>query len=116
MKVGCGGCRVALTRQLYSATLSVSWLLFDFGGRSGWVGAAREALLAADWTHNATLQSVVLGVEQAYFDYLAAKALLAAQQTTVKEAQTNLEAAQQRHAVGLATIADVLQAKTARSQ
>ncbi len=107
---------VSLTRQFYSATLTVSWLLFDFGGRSGSVGAAREALLAADWTHNATLQSVVLGVEQAYFDYLAAKALLAAQQTTVKEAQTNLEAAQQRHAVGLATIADVLQAKTARSQ
>src|SRR5204862_380480 len=41
---------------------------------------------------------------------------LAAQQTTVKEAQTNLEAAEQRHRVGLATIADVLQAKTARSQ
>jgi TolC family type I secretion outer membrane protein len=107
---------VSLTRQLYSATLTVSWLLFDFGGRSGSVGAAREALLAADWTHNATLQSVVLAVEQAYFDYLAAKALLAAQQTTVKEAQTNLEAAQQRHTVGLATIADVLQARTARSQ
>jgi outer membrane protein len=107
---------VEVTRQFYSATLTVSWLLFDFGGRSGSVGAAREALLAADWTHNATLQSVVLAVEQSYFDYLAAKALLAAQQTTVKEAQTNLDAAEQRHTVGLATIADVLQAKTARSQ
>ena len=108
--------RVATKQQFLNPTLSLSWLLFDFGGRSGSVGAAREALLAADWTHNATLQSVVLAVEQAYFDYLGTKALLAAQQTTLKEAQTNLEAAQQRHNVGLATIADVLQAQTALSQ
>src|SRR5205807_1757978 len=82
----------------------------------GSIGAAREALLAADWTHNATLQNVVLDVEQAYFDYLGTKALLGAQQTTLKEAQTNVEAAEQRHNVGLATIADVLQARTALSQ
>jgi len=58
----------------------------------------------------------VLGVQQAYFLYMGTKALLDAQQTTLKEAQTNLEAAEQRHRVGLATIADVLQAKTALSQ
>jgi TolC family type I secretion outer membrane protein len=107
---------VSLTRQFYGATLTLSWLLFDFGGRSGSVGEAREALLAADWTHNATLQAVVLTVEQAYFGYLGTKALLAAQQTTFEEARTNLRAAEQRHNVGLATIADVLQAKTALSQ
>ena len=106
----------SVTRQFYSATLTGSWLLFDFGGRSGSIGEARAALLAADWTHNATLQNVVLAVEQAYFDYLGTKALLAAQQTTLAEAQTNLEAAEQRHKVGLATIADVLQERTALSQ
>lgn len=107
---------VSQTRKFYGATLIASWLLFDFGGRSGSIGAAREALLAADWTHNATLQTVVLGVEQAYFLYMGTKALLGAQQTTLTEAQTSLEAAEQRHRVGLATIADVLQARTARSQ
>src|SRR2546421_496477 len=106
----------AVKQQFYGPTLAASWLLFDFGGRSGSVGAARAALLAADWTHNASLQSVVLAVEQAYFLYLGTKALLDAQQTTLKEAQTNLEAAEQRHRVGLATIADVLQARTALSQ
>ena len=108
--------RVSVQQQLYGPTLNVSWLLFDFGGRSGSVTGAREALLAADWTHNAVIQSVVLNVEAAYFAYLATKALLAAQQTSLKEAQTNLAAAEQRHRVGLATIADVLQAKTALSQ
>jgi outer membrane protein len=108
--------RLATKQQFLNPTLNLSWLLFDFGGRSGSIGVAREALLAADWTHNATLQTVVLDVEQAYFDYLGAKALLDAQQTTLKEAQTNLAAAEQRHNVGLATIADVLQARTALSQ
>src|SRR2546425_4536266 len=108
--------RAAVQQQFYGPSLSLSWLLFDFGGRSGSVGEAREALLAADWIHNATLQSVVLAVEQAYFQYLGTKALLAAQRTTLAETQTNLTAAEQRHKVGLATIADVLQARTALSQ
>src|SRR5438034_851283 len=108
--------RVSVQQQLYGPTLNASWLLFDFGVRWGSVAGAREALLAADWTHNAVIQNVVLDVETAYFQYHATKALLAAQQTTLKEAQTNLAAAEQRHRVGLATIADVLQAKTARSQ
>src|SRR5947209_3989931 len=60
--------------------------------------------------------TIVLAVEQAYFLYLGTKGLLDAQQTTLKEAETNLDAAQQRHRVGLATIADVLQARTALSQ
>ncbi len=106
----------AVKQQFYGPAFTLSWLLFDFGGRSGSVGAARAALLAADWTHNATLQSVVLAVEQAYFQYIGTKALLEAQQTTLAEAQTNLQAAEQRHRVGLATIADVLQARTASSQ
>jgi outer membrane protein len=108
--------RSAVRQQFYGPTVNVSWLLFDFGGRSGTVAETREVLLAADWTHNAVLQNVVLGVQGAYFEYMATKALLAAQQTTFSEARTNLEAATQRHRVGLATIADVLQAKTALSQ
>ena len=60
--------RLATKQQFLNPTLNLSWLLFDFGGRSGSIGVAREALLAADWTHNATLQNVVLDVEQAYFD------------------------------------------------
>src|SRR6266513_2568921 len=106
----------AVKQQFYGPTLTASWLLFAFVVRSGSIGAARDALLAADWTHNATLQSVVLAVEQAYFLYVGTKGLLVAQQTTLTEAQTNLGAAEQRHRVGLATIADELQARTALSQ
>lgn len=108
--------RSAVTQSVLSPSLSLSYLLFDFGGRSGDVGAARNALLAANYTHNATLQGVVLQIQTAYFEYIANRALLGAQQTTVAEARANLAAAEERHRVGVATIADVLQARTAASQ
>src|SRR5207244_9615724 len=87
----------AVDQKFYGPSVTASWLLFDFGGRSGSIGVAREALLAADWTHHATLQTVVLGVQQPYFLHLGTKRLLDAQQTTLAEAQTNLDAAEQRH-------------------
>lgn len=108
--------RSAVTQSVLSPSLSLSYLLFDFGGRSGNVGAARNALLAANYSHNATLQSVVLQIQTAYFQYVANRALLVAQRTTVQEAQANLSAAEERRRVGVATIADVLQARTAASQ
>jgi outer membrane protein len=108
--------RSAVTQSVLSPSLSLTYLLFDFGGRSGTVGAARSTLLAANYTHNATLQNVVLQIQTAYFQYIATRALLQAQRTTAKEAQTNLAAAEERRRVGVATIADVLQARTASSQ
>ena len=108
--------RNAQQQTVYGPVLNVSWLLLDFGGRSGATGQAREALIAADWTHNATIQNVVLTAQSAFFQYQGTRALLAAQQVSVKEAQANLDAAEERNKVGLATIADVLQAKTALSQ
>src|SRR6185503_7221568 len=49
-------------------------------------------------------------------DYVGAKANLAAAQISRDEAKTNLDAAQGLRDAGVATIADVLQAKTALSQ
>jgi outer membrane protein len=108
--------RSAVTQSVLSPSLSLSYLLFDFGGRSGNVGAARNTLLAANFNHNSTLQGVVLQIQTAYFQYIANRALLAAQRTTVTEARANLAAAEERNRVGVATIADVLQARTAASQ
>jgi outer membrane protein TolC len=80
------------------------------------MAAAREGLYAADLTHNSMVQSVVLQAEGAYFGYQAARGLHEASLLTVTTAQTNLAAAERRHDVGLATIADVLQARTALAQ
>jgi len=103
-------------QKSYEPSLSLNYLLFDFGQRHADVDAARQALYSANWTHNATIQNVVLEVEQAYYQYLYSKALRLAQDASFKEAQTNLDAAEQRHKAGLATINDVLQARTGFSQ
>ena len=100
----------------YGPSLSLTYLLFDFGGRSAAIEQARQRLIAADYEHNQVIQDVVLTTIEAYYGVLDAKALLEAQGATLKERQTSLEAAEARHRAGVATIADVLEARTALSQ
>jgi outer membrane protein TolC len=105
-----------IDRSEVAPSLALNYLLLDFGGRSGSIENAKQSLFAADLTHNATIQTVVLQVESAYFSYMANVALLGAERSAIEEAKANLASAQQRDSVGLATIADVLQAQTALSQ
>ena len=100
----------------YGPTVDLSWLVLDLGGRAADAEDARLGLLAADWTHNAVVQNVILAVQQTFVAYLNAKAQLEAARTNVAQAQTALDAAEARHDAGLATIAEVLQSKTALSQ
>ncbi|MDE3128161.1 MAG: TolC family protein, partial [Gemmatimonadota bacterium] len=108
--------RLAGERTQYGPSLNLSYLVFDFGGRGGAIESARQVAIAANLAHNATVQNTVLQVEASVFSYLATRALRDAQRTALNEATANLAAANDRHDVGLATIADVLQARTARSQ
>ena len=100
----------------YGPTVAATWLLFDSGGRAADVEQATRALYAANWTHNAAIQDVVLQIASAYYQYLNAKALVIARQANLDEARRSLDSAQERHRAGVATIADVLQAKTSVSQ
>jgi outer membrane protein len=108
--------RTAVQQSVLIPSVTLSYLLFDFGGRTGRIEGARQQLLAAGFTHNAAIQDVVLQIQVAYFQYLANRSLVEAQRTTLAEAQANLEAAEERRRVGIATIADVLLARTAASQ
>jgi outer membrane protein len=107
---------VIATGDIYGPSVAVTYLLLDLGGRSANADDARYGLVAADWTHNATIQNVILGVETTYVQYVNAKAQLEAARANVNTAQTAFEAATVRHDAGVGTIADVLQAKTALSQ
>jgi outer membrane protein len=109
-----GGLFVVNLKTL-TPTASLNLLLFNFGGREADVQRARRALEAANWTQNAVYQNVILEIESVYYQYLSAKALLEAEETNRKGAQANYDAANDRHGAGVATIADVLQAKTALS-
>ncbi len=103
-------------RTQLTPTLTLSYLLFDFGGRGGTVDQARQAAEAASDLDDATVQSTVLEAESAYFTYNAARDLLAAERENVRSAQESRAAAVGRYHVGLATMADTLQAATAAAQ
>ncbi len=110
------GGQFTFLQTTYGPAVAASWLLFNFGGREADVEEATRALYAADWTHNTAIQDVVLRIAQTYYGYLNSKALVVARQANLEEAKRNLDAAEERHRAGVATIADVLQARTVVSQ
>ena len=97
-------------------SVSIDYLLFDFGGRAANVEFARESLLAANWTHNNTLQQVILNAVQAYYQLFATGQAVQSTLAAEKASLASLEAARARQKAGTATRADVLQAQTAYSQ
>jgi outer membrane protein TolC len=100
----------------YGPGAALAYVLADFGERSGNVASAKDSALGAVWAHGATVQGTVLRTIEAYVAYVDAKAQLIAARITEDEAAQNLDAAVQRRDAGLATIADVLQGKTQKSQ
>ena len=110
------GGRTIFNSTTFGPQVVLTYLLFDFGGRAAQVEEARQALIAADFTHNQQIQNVILQTEQAFFGFLDAKSLLDAQAATLKERHTSVDAAEERHRAGVATINDVLQSRTALSQ
>ena len=99
-----------------SPAVSLSYLLLDFGGRDAAVESTKAALVAADYTHDATLQSVLFSAIQAYYQLFSAQASVVAAIDNVKSTKAGFDAASLRYKVGAATIADKLQAETAYAQ
>ncbi|HEX8942549.1 MAG TPA: TolC family protein [Gemmatimonadaceae bacterium] len=108
--------RPPIERSQYGPSLTLAYTVLDFGGRSGSIDVTRQTAIALDLSHNATVENTILQVEAAAFGYLSTRAQRDAQKVAMDLATAALDAANERHRVGLATIADVLQAQTARSQ
>ncbi len=104
------------TRTQLTPALMLSYLVFDFGGRAGTIEGAKQQAIAANLTHNATINDVVLQVESALFSYLATRSLRDAQITAIEEARADTAAAEARLRVGVGTLQDVLQTRTALAQ
>ena len=104
------------SRSQLTTSATLSYLLFDLGGRSGSIEEAKQRAVAADLTHNATVHDVILQVESALFSYLATRALRDAQEESVREAIADTAAAAERMHIGVATLAEVLQARTQLAQ
>jgi outer membrane protein TolC len=103
-------------RTTLTPGVSLSYLLLDFGGRGGAIAQARETAAAAAADRDASVQATVLRAQSAYFAYNAARDLREAGRATVRSAAEARDAAVGRYGVGLATVADTLQAATALAQ
>ena len=104
---------VSNSQNTRDAALNLSWTLYDFGGRSGRIKAARGLLDAAAATVSSVSQQTVLSVVQSYYAVVAGDETLLAARATESIGARSLEIARALHAGGVATLADVLQAETA---
>lgn len=96
-----------------SATLGLSWVLFDSGSRAAGLESARWQAAASQLARNRELQRVVSAVEQAGYAYLGARQLTVALQSSVDAAQASLSVVQARRRSGLATVGESAQAEAA---
>lgn len=99
-----------------SGSLSLSYTLYDFGGKEANLQNAQKILEAANLSQNAQIQSTLLSVTGAYYNLLAYKGSLESFVEAERVAKESFAAAEAKYKAGTATPADRLQAKTAYSQ
>ena len=101
---------------LAQTTLSLKWLLFDFGERAAAVRSTREDLLIANVAFNATHQKLVFEVSRNFFVYNTQRDAVRVAHSSLETANTAHEAVEARFQNGLATKPEVLQARQQLAQ
>lgn len=99
----------SIGQQYYA---SLTWRLFDFGGRAANREEANQMLLAAIAGHDAELQKTMATVIQAYFDLITAQATVSARTHIYELAAQTFSVAQRREQKGATSQDDTLQAAT----
>jgi len=100
----------------FGPSISLSYVLFDFGAGDSATEAAEYRSLAATLAQNRVLQDIVFQVEQVYYLYIGIDALVRVNELTLKNTLTAYDAAQRRRESGLATVADVYRTETQVAQ
>ncbi len=104
------------TVESFSPALELDYTIFDFGRRLDEIAISRNNLLAANFLFNDTHRKVIFQVMAAYYRVLNAKGQEDAAEANLKNAQTVQQAAEARLELGLATLPDVLEARSAAAQ
>ncbi len=102
--------------ETFSPALELDYTIFDFGRRSQEIAISRNNLLAANFLFNDTHRKIIFQVMAAYYRVLNAKGQEDAAEANLKNAQTVQQAAEARLELGLATLPDVLEARSAAAQ
>jgi outer membrane protein TolC len=104
------------TVQSFGGALDLNYTIFDFGGRAGRIAAVRADLLAANFVFNDTHRKIIYQVTEAYDRLLNAVGQVDAARASLKNAQAVQQAAEDRLNNGLATLPDLLEARSAAAQ
>jgi outer membrane protein len=86
--------------------------LYNFGKREGTVQSARETLSATQYNLKTTADTVVLGVKQAYYSYLQARALVRVGEETLRDRELIVRQARAFFEVGTRAKIDVTRAES----
>jgi outer membrane protein TolC len=104
------------TVETFSPVFVLNYIIFDFGRRSQEISISRSDLLAANFQFNDAHRRVIFQVMQAYYRLLDTLGQQDAAEANLKNAQTVQQAAEARLQNGLATLPDVLEARSAAAQ
>ncbi len=101
-----------IASNTHSESVSLNWLLFDFGGREAALKNANALLEAARAMQEATLQSFFATTAKDYYAAQTAVGELDAARDVEDMARKSMEAAKARADKGVVPITDALQAQT----
>jgi outer membrane protein len=107
---------VTSSSSYHDNTLTLNWVLYDFGLRSATVDNAEKMLTAAMANQDNVLQTVFSTTVKDYYAALVAQKNIRATAEMEADAKHVLDAATVRVRKGVAAISDRLQARTAYSQ
>ena len=100
----------------FQITLNLTYTIFDFGARRGRINAEVARLAASNFVFNNVHRQVIYDVSLAYYRLLNAQGQEEAAGASLVNAQTVQQAAEERLRNGLATLPDVLEARSATAQ
>jgi outer membrane protein TolC len=100
----------------FEVVLNLNYTIFDFGARAGRINAAKAEALAANFAFNDAHRNVIYRVEQAYYQLLNAAGQEEAARANLSNAQAVQQSAEERLNHGLATLPDLLEARSATAQ
>jgi len=98
------------------ASLTLSWLVYDFGAREADRDIAQKTLEQANFTKNQTLQDTVFNVISAYYSLLSAREALTVAKTNEETSLKSYQIALKKYDLGLVKLSDKLQAETSFGQ
>lgn len=100
----------------YNGNIALSWLIYDFGGRTARSERAKNYLESTQFTYNALLHDTVLAINNAYFNLLSAQEVLKSAKTSEASFKKSYEESSRKYELGLAALSDKLLAKTSYEQ